>query len=156
MTLSRMFEEMEQIRRSMDRFFEESFGSRWGAFPSPAETAFTPAVETGWTDEYLNLRFIVPGVTEKDFTVSIQGNQLQLRGERKPPENFGRADAVWHAIPYGKFERVVDLPNGLNLDQIEARLHDGVLDIRIPLAAEVRPRRIPIQAGEEHKQLAAA
>lgn len=147
---------MEQFRRSMDRLFEQTFGPGWASFGATPEPTFTPAVETGWTDEYLNLRFILPAVTEKDFTVSIQGNQLQLRGERKPPENFGREDAVWHAIPYGKFERVVDLPNGLNLDAVEARLHDGVLDVRIPLAAEVRPRRIPIQAGEEHRQLAAA
>lgn len=154
--LSRMFEEMEQLRRSMDRLFEQTFGSRWSAFESTPEVAFTPPVETGWTDEYLNLRFILPAVTDKDFTVSIQGNQLRLRGERKPPENFGREETVWHSIPYGKFERVVDLPNGLNLDAVEARLHDGVLDVRIPLAAEVRPRRIPIQAAEEHKQLAAA
>lgn len=147
---------MEQFRRSMDRLLEQTFGPRWAAFEATPESAFTPPVETGWTDEYLNLRFILPAVTEKDFTVSIQGSQLRLRGERKPPENFGREDAVWHAIPYGKFERIVDLPNGLNLDAVEARLHDGVLDVRIPLAAEVRPRRIPIQAGEEHKQLAAA
>lgn len=156
MTLSRMFEEMEQFRRSVDRLLEQSFGPRWSPSESAPEPAFAPAVETGWTDESLNLRFILPGVTEKDFTLSIQGNQLQIRGERKPPENFGREDAVWHVIPYGKFERVVDLPNGLNLDTVEARLHDGVLDVRIPLAAEVKPRRIPIQAGEGHKQLAAA
>ena len=153
---SRMFEEMEQFRRSMDRLFQQSFGARWSAPETAPEFTFTLPVETGWTDEHLNLRFVVPGVTEKDFQLSIQGNQLQIRGERKPPENFGREDAVWHALPYGKFERVVDLPNGLNLDQLEAHLHDGVLDVRIPLVAEVKPRKIQIQAGEDRKRLVAA
>ena len=153
---ARMFEELEQLRRSMDRLFEQGLAPRWSAGQTTSEWTFTPPVKTGWTDESLNLRFILPGVTEKDLNLSIQGNQLEIRGERKPPENFGREDAVWHAIPYGKFERTVDLPNGLNLDALEARLHDGVLDVRIPLAAEVKPRRIQIQVGEERKQLATA
>jgi len=153
---ARMFEELEQLRRSMDRLFEQSLAPRWSAGQTSSEWCFTPPVETGWTDESLNLRFILPGVTDKDLNLSIQGNQLEIRGERKPPENFGREDAVWHAIPYGKFERTVDLPNGLNLDALEAHLHDGVLDVRIPLAAEVKPRKIQIQVGEERKQLAAA
>ena len=153
---TRMFEEMDRIRRDMDRLFERHFGSRWSAPETTGEWTFTLPVETGWTDDYLNLRVILPGVKEKDFNLTVQGNQLVIRGERKQPENFGRDDSVWHAIPYGKFERVLDLPNGLNLEKLEARLHDGVLDIHIPLAAEVKPRRIEIQTGEERKQLAAA
>ncbi len=154
--LERMFEEFDRMRREMDRLFERTFGSRWTPTETSGEWTFTLPVETGWTNDYLNLRFILPGVTEKDFDLTVQGNQLVIRGERKAPENFGREDTVWHAIPYGKFERVVDLPNGLDLDHIDAHLHDGVLDIRIPLTAEVKPRRIEIKAGEERKQLAAA
>ncbi len=152
----RMFEEMEQLRRSMDRLFERRFGHRWSAPDTTTEWTFTLPVETGWTDDRLNLRVVLPAVTEKDFTLTVQGNQLVIRGERKPPEGFGREDTIWHAIPYGKFERVVDLPSGLDLDKLEARLHDGVLDIHIPLTAEVKPKKIPIQVGEERRQLTAA
>ena len=118
--------------------------------------AFTLPVETGWTDNHLNLRFIIPGVTDKDFDLSVQGNQLVVRGERKEPKDFGHENAVWRTIPYGKFERVLDLPNGVNIDKLEARLHDGVLDVHIPLVAEVKPRKIEIQLGQETKKLAAA
>lgn len=154
---ARMFEEMDQFRRSMDRLFGQFAGDsrRWSA-EYPADWTFTVPVETGWTDDYLNLRVILPGVTGKDVDVTVQGNQLLIRGERKAPENFGREDHVWRAVPYGKFERVIDLPNGLNLDKLDARFHDGVLDIQIPLAAEVKPRRIEIQSGEERKKLVAA
>lgn len=153
---ARMFEELDNFRREIDRLFERHFRTLWGEPEWAGERTFTLPVETGWTDENLNLRFIVPGVTEKDLELSIQGNQLVVRGQRRPPEDFGREDATWYAIPYGRFERVVDLPGGLDLDRLEARLHDGVLDVRIPLAAEVKPKRIPIQVGEEHKQLTAA
>lgn len=151
----RMFEEMDRMRRDVDRLFERRFGSRWSASDTTSEWAFTLPVETGWTENHLNLRFIVPGVTQKDFNLSVQGNQLVIRGERNEPKDFGAENSVWHAIPYGKFERVLDLPNGLSLNKLEAHLHDGVLDIRIPLAAEVKPRKIEIQVGEERKKLAA-
>ena len=152
----RMFDEMDRMKRDMDRLFQHSFGNRWSASDTTSEWAFTLPVETGWTDDHLNLRFIIPGVTEKDFGLSVQGNQLVVRGERKEPKDFGRGEAVWRTIPYGKFERVLDLPNGLNIDKLEARLHDGVLDVHIPLVAEVKPRKIEIQLGQETKKLAAA
>ena len=152
---SRMFDEMDRMRQEMDRLLARHFIHRWSAPGADSESTFTVPVETGWSDEYLNLRAVLPGVAEKDFRLTMQGNQLVLKGERKVPQDFGREDAVWSAIPYGKFERVIDLPGGLDLDHMEARLHDGMLDIRIPLAAAVKPRRIEIQSGEERKQLAA-
>lgn len=154
--MARLFEELDQFRRQMDQLFERHFGALWSTAERSSEPTFSPPVETGWTDDYLNIRFVIPGVTEKDLELSIQGNQLVIRGQRRPPENFGREDATWFAIPYGRFERVVDLPSGLDLDNLQARLHDGVLDVRIPLAAEVKPKRIPIEVGEERKQIPAA
>lgn len=155
---ARVFEEMEQLRRSMDRLFERNFPatSRWGTSESTSDWAFSVPVETGWTDDHLNLRAILPGVSEKDFSLTVQGNQLHIRGERKRPADFGKEDSVWYTLPYGKFERVLDLPTGLNFEKLEAHLHDGVLDVHIPLAEAVKPKRIEIQVGEERKKLAAA
>ena len=114
-------------------------------------------MESGWTDDHLNLRVVVPGVAERDLKVTVQGNQLYLQGERKAPENFGKEGYVWNAIPYGKFERVLDLPAGLDLDKLQAHLHEGFLDIRIPLASAMKPKQISIstRTGEGGKQIAA-
>ena len=90
----RMFDEMDRMRRDMDRLFQQRFGSRWSASDTASEWAFTLPVVTGWTENHLNLRFIIPGVTDKDFNLSVQGNQLIIRGERKEPTDFGREDAV--------------------------------------------------------------
>lgn len=130
-------------------FFDEFFESFWNAAParsarSAREWSFLPPVESGWTEEHLNLRLVIPGVSEKDVTVTVQGNQLYVQGERKAPEGFGKEGYVWNAIPYGKFERVLELPTGLNVEKLEAHLHDGLLDIRIPLASTMKPKQIPI------------
>ncbi len=145
----RHYDEWNDVRRSIDQLFENFFG----ATPRQAsgrntEWSFTPAVESGWTDDHLNLRVVLPGVTDKDVKVTVQGNQLYIQGERKAPENFGKDGYVWSQLPYGKFERVLDLPAGLDLEKLQAHLHDGVLDIQIPLAATMKPKQISITAGK--------
>jgi HSP20 family protein len=114
-------------------------------------------VETGWTDDHLNLRFVLPGVSAGDLDVTVQGNQLILKGERKIPEGFGKEGAVHFRLPYGQFQRILDLPHGLETDKMEAHLHDGVLDLRIPVAAEVKPKKVSISiaTGDEKKSIAA-
>lgn len=149
-----LFREFEEIRRTMDRIFQDFVRATERFAPLTTEWTFAPAVETGWTDEYLNLRVILPGVSEKDLEVNVQGNQLVIRGERKLPEGFGKEGYTYTWLPYGKFERVIDLPSGLNTDKIEAYLHDGVLDIRIPVAEAMKPKHIPIYT-EVPKALAA-
>ena len=71
--------------------------------------------------------------TEKDLNVTVQGNQLYIPGER-----------------------VLDLPAGLDVEKLEAHLHDGLLDVRIPLASAMKPKQIRISTpGETAKQIAA-
>ena len=149
--------DVNDMRRSFDQFFE----TVWNTAParstrSKSDWTFLPPVESGWTDEFLNLRLVVPGVTEKDLQVTVQGNQLYVQGERKAPENFGKEGYVWTTIPYGKFEQVLDLPAGLDVEKLQAHLHDGLLDIRIPVASAMKPRQISISTHNgDAKQLSA-
>jgi HSP20 family protein len=147
---------LDHFRRMMDQAFSDSYvpsGSRNSTGESQ-EWTFTPAVETGWSDDFLNLRVVLPGVAENDVNVQLQGNQLVIEGERKQPENFARNGGSTR-LPYGKFYRSLDLPNGLDPNRIQCRLHDGVLDVQLPIAETMKPRRIPIQATESHKTIAA-
>jgi HSP20 family protein len=87
----------------------------------------------------------------------VQGNQLIIQGERKAPENFAKDGNAFWQVAYGKFERAVDLPNGLDVDKLRAHLHDGFLDVQIPVSEAMRPRNVQIQIGtSEARQLAAA
>lgn len=78
-----------------------------------------------------------------------------VHGERKAPQGFGNEGYTYQRLPYGKFERAVDLPNGLNTDKLEAYLHDGVLDVRIPIEEAMKPRKIEITFGATPKAIAA-
>ena len=86
---------LDQFRRSVDQMFENFYGgAQSGATQSagPASErkwAFSPTLESGWTENMLHLRAILPGVSENDVNVSVQNNQLMIEGERKLPEGFG-------------------------------------------------------------------
>lgn len=147
---------LEHFRRTMDQALGDFFapsGYR-STTAEGTEWTFTPTVETGWNDDYLNLRVVLPGVGENDVKVNLQGNQLVVEGERTEPKNFANNGGSLR-LPYGKFYRAIDLPNGLDQERIQCRLHDGVLDVQLPIAEAMKPRRIPIEATESRKAIAA-
>lgn len=144
-----IWDDFNDFRRSFDQLFDQfQSASRRSGTTERDWNTFMPAVETGWSDENLNLRVVLPGVTQDDLNVRVQGSQLVISGERRAPENFGKE--VYQLISYGKFERTLDLPNGLDLDKMQAYLHDGVLDIRIPVTQAMKPRQIQINTTTTH------
>jgi len=146
---------LEDFRRSVDQLFE-NIASPGSLMTEGYDGVFSPAVETGWTDDQMNLRVVLPGVTRDDLKVSVQGEQLIIEGERKAPENFGKEGSTYTSMPYGKFQSIVNLPDGLDTEKVTCNLHDGVLDLGIPVAESMKPRLIPISSGSERKAVAAA
>ncbi len=157
-----MRQTLDQFRRSVDQLFDNFYGSGSrltatngsGSSTNGSEYTFTPVIESGWSENELVLRAIVPGVTQDSLKVSTQGNQLILEGERKAPEAW--TSGAYPQIAYGKFYATVPLPQNLDVDNIKCRLHDGVLDIYVPVAESMKPRQIPIEAGKAQQKAIAA
>lgn len=134
------------IRRSEypTNLFEEFFNE----FPlnSMAERKETwvPSVDILEREGHLILRAELPGMTEKDIEVKLEGNTLTLRGERKM-ENEDKKNS-YHRIEsfYGSFTRSFRLPEGVDAEKINAEYKNGVLTVTIPQKPEVRPREIPV------------
>lgn len=96
------------------------------------------------TKDDLHVTFELPGIREKEVQVTITGDLLTVKGERKwekelKDESYHRMERV-----YGTFERAVPLPFPVQADKVKATYRDGVLDIRLPKADEVKPREIKI------------
>ena len=145
---------MDQFRRSVDQMFDNFYGqaSQTASTASGERTwTFSPVVESGWNDHHLNLRAILPGVGEKDVSVSIQNNQLVIEGERKAPEGFDKNALT--QLAYGKFYAALTLPTGLDVDHVSCRLSNGVLEIHVPITEASKPKQIQIQTGEDRKAL---
>jgi HSP20 family protein len=148
---------LDHFRRSVDQMFDNFYGypaDRSGGGSAEAGSwSFSPVLETGWGDNSLHLRAILPGVSEGDVNVNLTGNQLVITGERRLPEGLQRNGFT--QLAYGRFTTSVNLPANLDVEKINCRLHDGVLDIAIPVTESMKPRQIPIQADPHQKSIGA-
>jgi len=119
------------------------FGEMESLFDRFAERRWFPAADVSETKDEMVLTFDIPGVTEKDLTLSITGDLLTLKGERRfeadEKDMYHRVERV-----YGRFERSVQLPATVQTDKVTARYRDGVLEIKLPKAEEAKPREIKI------------
>jgi HSP20 family protein len=149
---------LDQFRRSVDEMFDSFYGGYQAQPPTgngnrEINWTFSPVLESAWGEDALSLRAILPGVAETDVRVSVQNNQLVIEGERKAPEQFDQNG--FRQLAYGNFHTAVTLPTGLDVDHIQCRLRNGILDIQVPLSEASKPRQIPIQGLAEQKSISA-
>lgn len=148
---------LDTFRRTVDQMFENFYGyqTQPAAASANGERSwnFSPAVESGWNQNYLQLRAILPGVSEKDVHVSIQNNQLVIEGERKAPEGFDHN--AFTQLAYGKFHAALTLPAGLDVEHVNCRLNNGILEIQVPISEASKPKQIQIQTGPAQKAIGA-
>ena len=87
----------------------------------------------------------LPGITEKDLEVTLEGDVLTIRAEKKEEVT---EDVTHHTREryYGKYVRSMSLPSHVNGDKVSASFDNGVLELRIPKAEEVRAKRIEVKA----------
>lgn len=120
-----------------DPFFQSAVGSTRGAGVFPPVNVF----ENG--EAYL-VRAEIPGVDKETLDVSVKGEELTLRGERKI--DSAEANAAYHRRERsgGAFRRVVTLPKAVDAERIRASYRNGVLEVELPFVPEVKPRKIEI------------
>ena len=83
----------------------------------------------------------------------VEGNRLTLRGERKA-EHEGSEKGYGHReVQYGSFIRSFTIPEGVKAEDIQAKYHNGVLELAMPLPAEVLPKKVTIAIeGQANQQ----
>ncbi len=133
------------LHDDIDRLFSGYFSRT----PQSAEaaTVLAPAVDIEETQDAYVLKADLPGMTQADVKVSLLGDVLTLRGERKRPEP-GHESAWRHSErSYGTFERTFKLTRSVRADGVQATYRDGVLEVKVPKAEEARTREIEVQVG---------
>lgn len=134
--------EMNRLSAEMDRMFQRfGLGQREGL---PAVSY--PALDV-WQDENcLYVEAELPGIELDDLETYVTGgNQLSIRGERKPPLVEG---GTWHRQErgYGTFSRMLTLPCDVKTEEVEAEFKNGVLTLTLPKCETAKPRRLAIKA----------
>jgi HSP20 family protein len=131
-----------ELRREMDNLVNRFTGD-WGAGLFPQPRAF-PAVNVWEDGECFYAEAEIPGASMKDLEILASGNELTIKGRRKPLEG---KDLTYHRQERGcgEFTRLITLPAEVNADKVEAALRDGVLMITLPKAEEARARKIVVK-----------
>lgn len=136
------FRNLSDIQGEVNRLFDSFFGRATST--AQGGRAWTPFVDMHETKDDLVLRVDLPGVRDKDVSVSITGDWLTIRGERQFEQEQTQNQYLHLERAYGKFERYVQLPMAVQADKVKATYRDGVLEIRLPKAEEVKPKEVKI------------
>jgi HSP20 family protein len=96
------------------------------------------------TKDTLTIKAELPGLDTKDLDVSVSGDVLTIKGERKQEKD--EKDEQRHIIErsYGAFMRMLRLPAPVAADQIKANFKNGVLTISLPKTEEAKQKAIPV------------
>ena len=135
------FRDPSEIQTQMNRLLDNLFTRATSGLAS-GERPWPPFVDMYETKDDLVLRIDLPGISEKDVSLSITGDLLSVKGERRRQEK--EPSALYIERAYGKFERLIQLPIPVQADRVKASYRDGVLEVQLPKVEEVKPREIKI------------
>ena len=143
----REFSTMQDRINRMNRLFRESYSPE-GPEEALTTTSFAPPVDI-YEDEHITFKMEAPGIDEKDIDVRVEGNTLNVRGERKlekdeKEENYRRMERQ-----YGCFTRSFTLPSSVDPGQVSAHFDKGVLKINLAKKVEAKPKQIKVSVGSE-------
>jgi HSP20 family protein len=135
--------ELNSLQQEMNRVFNTFFDQ-----PAGGARRWVPAMDLVETEDHYVLRADLPGVAEADVDLSLDGDVLTLKGERRSEQEEHREGYYRVERATGAFSRSLTLPEGVDGDAIAATFDKGVLEVRIPKPAQRKPRRLQIQVGD--------
>jgi HSP20 family protein len=139
--------DMVSLRDAMDRLLSESFIRPRGG----EGTSGSLAVDVQERGDDFVVSAPIPGVAPDDVEITVLGDTVRIRGERREQREEGGEGQRWliREQRYGSFERMVRLPSPVKADAAKAEFKDGMLTITLPKTEEAKERRIPVHGGQQ-------
>ena len=125
-----MFDEVEQMMHQAFGYSFENGSNR---------LSYSPPMNISETEGNYLVMMDLPGVEKKDVDVNLKNGILTVSGERKTSEKSDENNPIWHEATFGAFSRSFELTSDIIEDKIKANFKDGVLNITIPKAEEIKP-----------------
>lgn len=138
--------ELETLQQEMNRLFDFSIG-RWpessGDFLD--EGIWNPTIDILDAKDHLVVKADIPGITKDEIEVTVQDNNLILKGEKKHEEKSKDKNYIREERYYGSFYRSIPLPANVNSDQVKALYKNGVLELTLPKREDAKPKQINVE-----------
>lgn len=127
------------LMNEFDRLFER---------PYTRPTAeWNVALDVAEVDDAYFVKATIPGVNVEDIEITLEDDVLMLKGEIKQDEEVEEAKYHLRERRYGSFSRSIRFPMAVNGEAIEATYTNGILNLNVPKAEAVKPKRITISAN---------
>ena len=133
--------DFEKMRRELDALFQGT-----GVESGGRATVF-PALNISEDSTHLYVRAEIPGVAANGVEISIEGDTLTIRGERKTCLADEKNSYHRRELECGRFSRAINLPTKVMVDKVEAKAADGIVTITLPKAEAITPRQIKVHVG---------
>ncbi len=142
------------VQQEVNRFFDDVFRG-WGIEGAPFRSvedglrAYTPSVDVAEDEKEIRISAELPGLEAKDVEVSLNGDVLTIRGEKKSETEDSRKYYYRVERSYGAFARSVALPADVDHERISASFKNGVLTITLPKTPQAtqQARKIDVKSA---------
>ena len=139
----RPFGELSSLRREMDRLWENFFverplGKIW-------EREWAPSLDMSETKDNFVVKAEVPGKDAKHIDISLTGDVLTIRGEKRQEKEEKEEDYHLVERTYGSFSRSVRLPAEVESNKIKASYKNGILAITLPKSEKAKAKEVKIK-----------
>ena len=138
------FQEMLNLRSTVDRLFDQTFGQQMALSQS---ANWGLALDVAENPEDFVVKASLPGVDPEDIEITYSENLLTIKGEVKSDREIKEEQYHLRERRYGAFSRSITLPKHIQADKIQANCDNGVLTLRLPKAEEAKPKRISVQVS---------
>ncbi len=147
---TRALDPFHSLRDEVDRLFDDFFrGSQpllRGGWPGLAgDETKVPSVDLKETDDAFVLTAELPGVGKDELDLTVAEDRVTLSGERRREDEKKGENYHYRETTYGRFQRVVPLPDRILADKADARLKDGVLTLTLPKAEPAKTREVKVE-----------
>ena len=140
-----LLELREEMNRALEGWPRVSRLRRWAGEEEGMRGAWMPAVDIRENKNAIEVLAELPGIDPENVDVSVEGNVLSIRGERRQEEI--RDDETVHRVErsYGVFERSFTLPRSVNPEKVSASYREGVLTVTVPKREEAKPKSVKVE-----------
>ena len=148
------FSPLQAMQRDMNALFSRFFGDgeQQGASGWSSHEGYAPHLESWVKDNALHIKTDLPGMEPKDVEITVEGNHLTLRGERKAEHEKKDGQYFDREVRYGSFERRFTIPEGVKAEEVQASYRNGVLELTVPLPEAMQPKKVPIAVEGQASQ----
>ena len=137
---------LARFRDEMDALFNQFFGN----WPEALEKTFGRdrfwAMDFDENEKEFILKAEAPGFEAGDLDIQVSGNLLTIKAEKKQEKKDKKGGTHFEER---RLERVITLPAGVDPDKVDAKYHNGILEVHLAKTEDARRKRIPVRTQED-------